>query len=367
MAAPDEVVLLTGFPSFQAKKMLGEILRSPGVFVFAIVRAKFGDEARELVAKLDDDARRRVELVGGDVASMDLGLSGAEFRDLTARVTRIHHVAHVSYLGIDRKTAEHTNVVGTREVLEFALRARKLEAMVHHSTVHVSGDRTGTVLEEELDRGQSFRNVVEETRAIAEKLVHRKAREIPSVIVRTATIVGDSVTGEVDRMDGPYLLILLMLTSPPDFAMPLPGRGDALLNLVPIDHVVRVARALGRHPHAVGRTFHIADPAPVTARRVFELVAEVGGRPAPRGFLPANVTRAILKAPGLDRIAQSPRSFIDAMATRVQYSTAGTDALVGDLQCPPFETYVDRLVAYVEDRMGERRAQKEADAVDTPS
>jgi thioester reductase-like protein len=367
VADPDEVVLLTGFPSFQAKKMLGAILRSPGAQVFAIVRAKFEEEAKDLVAKLDPDDRRRVELVGGDVASMDLGLSGAEFRDLTSRVTRIHHVAHVSYLGIDRKTAENTNVHGTREVLELAGAARKLEAFVHHSTVHVSGDRTGTVLEEELDHGQSFRNVVEETRAIAEKLVLRKASKIPSVIVRSATIVGDSVTGEVDRMDGPYLLILLMLTSPPDFALPLPGRGDALLNLVPIDHVVRAARALGRHPKAIGHTFHIADPAPLTARRVFERVAEVGGRPPPRGFLPANVTRAILKAPGLDRIAQSPRSFIDAMATRVQYSTAGADRLLGDLTCPPFETYVGRIVAYVQDRMGERRAQKEADELDALS
>ena len=30
-------------------------------------------------------------------------------------------------------------------------------------------------------------------------------------------------------------------------------------------------------PRAVGKTFHVIDPAPITARTVFELVAEVAG------------------------------------------------------------------------------------------
>ena len=67
--------------------------------------------------------------------------------------------------------------------------------------------------------------------------------ELPIAIVRPTQIVGDSRTGEVDRFDGPYLLILLILSAPQDFPVLLPARGDTPMNLVPIDFVVPGRRA----------------------------------------------------------------------------------------------------------------------------
>ena len=166
------------------------------------------------------------------------------------------------------------------------------------STAHVCGDRRGVVTEDELQAGQAFRSVVEETKARGEKLVRGAMDRLPIAVMRPATIVGDSITGEVDRFDGPYLLVLLVVTSPPDLALPLPGRGDELLNLVPIDWVARAAVALGRDARSHGRTFHLVDPRPLAARRVFELVARAGGRRGPRGSIPANLAKALLRAPG---------------------------------------------------------------------
>ena len=71
------------------------------------------------------DQRSRVQLVEGDSAAMDLGLSGVELKQLASEVDRIHHAASVSYLGVDRPTAEQMNVGGAREILEFATRARR--------------------------------------------------------------------------------------------------------------------------------------------------------------------------------------------------------------------------------------------------
>jgi len=363
----EEVVLLTGFPSFPARKMLEALLRSgPRTFVHAVVRSKFADEAEEARMELTFDERRRVNLLEGDAASMDLGLSGKEYKELAGEIDRIHHVAHVSYLGAERKVAEAVNVGGAREIVELAECSPNLKALVFHSTALVSGNRTGLVREDDLDLSRGFKNPIEETRAHAEAFVQRRAKKLPIVVLRPTTVVGDSKTGEVDRFDGPYLLVLLMLTSPPDLALPLPGRGDALLHLVPIDYVVRAARAIGLDRRAVGRTFHIADPAPLPARRVFELVARAGGRPAPRGFIPANLTKAILKTPGLDRIAQSPRAFLEALATPVQYSTANTTELLvdTDVRCPPFESYVDTVVEYVAHRLREKRARRDHEAPD---
>ncbi len=366
-AGYDEVVLLTGYPSFAARKMCEELVRGPErTLVHAVVRAKFAAEAQSAKDELPLDARQRVNLIDGDAASMDLGLSGAEFRSLAREIDVIHHAAQVSYMGVERATAEQVNVGGAREILELASACASLKCLVFHSTAHVSGDRTGVVREEELAAGQGFRNVVEETKARAEKMMRAEMGKLPICVVRPTMVVGDSETGEIDRFDGPYLLVLLIVTSPADFTLPLLGRGDALLHVVPIDYVVRAAHVLGRHPGAPGRTFHLADPEPLTVRRCFELVAKAGGRRMPRGFIPANLTKALLRTPGIDRFAKSPRALLDAIATPVRYSTSGAEELLAGsgVVCPPFAAYVERLVEYVQVRLREKRARRDADVVD---
>jgi nucleoside-diphosphate-sugar epimerase len=182
---------------------------------------------------------------------------------------------------------------------------------------------------------------------------------VPIAVVRPATLVGDSRTGAVDRFDGPYLLILLVVTSPPDLALPLPGRGDDPLHVVPVDWVARAAVAIGEDPRGRGQTFHLVDPHPLTARRVFELAARAGGRRGPRGSIPANLAKAVLRAPGIDRIAKTPRALLDALTTSVAYDARHADALLGALgvpECPPLESYLDRLVDYVQQRVRQRRS-----------
>ena len=358
----DDVVLLTGFPSLLARAVCSEILRADaGARVFALTRSTSIDESRGYIDALPVEQRKRVQLIEGDPGAIDFGFSGAEFQSLARQVTRIHHCAQVTSLSADRKTAERVNVGGAREALEFAASCVKLDCLVFHSTAHVAGDRHGLVLEEELQAGQSFRSVVEETKGRAEKLMRSSMDRIPIAVVRPATVVGDSRTGEIERFDGPYLLFLLVVTSPPDLALPLPGRGDEPLNLVPIDWVARAAVAIGRERRARGRTFHLVDPQPLTARRVFELVARAGGRRAPRGSIPANLAKVLLRAPGLDRIIKSPRAFVETLTTPVTYDSKNADELLASLgvdPCPPLETYVDRLVEYVQERTRERRASK---------
>ncbi len=366
-AGYDEVVLLTGFPSLAARKMAEELLRaSSKTLVHAVVHGKYEAEAREARDTLPFGERQRLILVEGDAAAMDLGLSGSEFKGLAKEVDIIHHMAQVSYLGAEKKLAEQVNLGGAREILEMAEACRSLRCLVFHSTAQVSGDRTGLVLEEELDKGQGFKNPVDESLARAEKRMRASMKKLPICVVRPTIIVGDSKTGEVDRFDGPYFLILLIVTSPPEVPLPIPGRSDTPLHLVPVDYVVRAARAIGRHPQAPGRTFHIGDPSPLSIKRVVDLVANAGGRGMPRGFIPANLTKALLRTPGIDRLAKSPRAFLDAIATPVSYSFANTSSLLADsdVACPPLESYVDRLVDYVQHRLREKRAQREDEIPD---
>lgn len=355
-----ETVLVTGFPSFLARKMVEELVREPETTIYCVVRQKSLEEARAVLDVLPLDQRRRIIIVEGDAASIDLGLSGRELATITPKIDFIHHLAQVSYMGAEEKLATHVNVGGAREIVELAALCPNLRCLVYHSTAQVSGDRKGLVLEDELDKGQTFRNSVEATLARGERILRSKMSKLPITIVRPTIVVGDSKTGEVDRFDGPYFLILLIVTSPPDIPLPLPSRGDAALHLVPVDYYVRAAKAIGRDSRSVGRTFHIGDPAPLTARRVFDLVASAGGRRSPRGFIPANLTKALLGVPGLDRVAKSPRAFLDALATPVTYSFTHTTELLADtdIRCPPFESYVEGLVEYVQIRLREKRARE---------
>jgi thioester reductase-like protein len=363
MARPgyDEVVLLTGFPSFLARKLAVHILENqPRTLIHAVVRAKLAREAQAAIEEWPKALRDRFAMIEGDAAAMDLGLSGAEFRSLTQEIDRIHHAAQVTYLGVDRRAAKQLNVGGAREILELARACSSLKCLVFHSTTEVAGDRTGLVREEELEAGQRFPTFVAETRARAEKLAREAMSSVPIAVVRPGTLVGESTTGEIDRFDGPYLLILLIVTSPAEIAVPLPGKGDAPLNLVPIDYVVRAAHAIGRDRRAPGRTFHVVDPNPVSAKRIFELVARAGGRRSPRGYIPTNLTKALLRTPGLERFAKSPRAFVESLATPVRFDTRNTDELLAGtgIVCPAFETYVDHIVNYVRERVREKRERR---------
>jgi thioester reductase-like protein len=360
----DEVVLVTGFPSFRAKKMVEHLVRvEEKSLIHTVVRKKFEREAKAALDALPKAERSRIVPIEGDAAAMDLGLSGKEYRELAAEVDRIHHVAQFTYPAASREQAELVNVGGMREIIELGRMCRDLRSIVLHSSALVSGDRHGLVRESELNAGQHFRTPVEETLARAERLAKSQVDKLPIIVLRPTMIIGDSGTGEVDRLDGPYLLILLIVSSPQDFPVLLPTRGEALLHLVPIDYVVRAAHHIGRQPAAVGRTFHLADPRPLTVRRVFELVAESGGKRLPGGFIPTRVAKALLSAPGVNLLTKSPRAFVEMMGTPVRYDTANTEELLGgtDITCPAFESYVDAVVEYVKKRVQERKIKSETD------
>jgi thioester reductase-like protein len=365
----EEVVLVSGFPSFRGRKMVEQILvASPATMVYTVVHPKLADQAKAFVEQLGSGQRSRLVLYEGDAAAIDLGLSGADYRGLAGRVDRIHHVAQVTYPGVSRKVAELVNVGAMREIIEFGRVCERLKCIVVHSSAQVSGSRTGLVLEDELAARQTFRSAVEETLARAERLARAAMSELPIAVVRPTQIVGDSRTGEVDRFDGPYLLMLLILNAPQDFPVLLPARGDAPMNIVPIDYVVQAAHSIGMSPQSIGKTFHLTDPKPLTVRQVFQLVAQSGGRRLPGGFIPSRLTKALLSAPGLHLVSKSPRAFIDTITTPVRYDTRNTeDVLAGsNLQCPPFESYVDALVSFVKQRVLERRSKNEEPEVEDP-
>lgn len=341
--------LVTGFPRFLPRRLALGLLARPEARVHLLTQEKHAEEARAFVDQAPPESRARLSVLTGDVASMHLGLSTSELRDLSAGVTDIWHLAEWSFLGADAGELHRVNVEGTRAVLELAADCRKLRRLNHFSTVFVSGDRVGVIAEDELASGQSFRNAYEESKFEAEVLVRRAMGQLPATVLRPSIVVGDSKTGEIDRFEGPYTIAILLVTSPLQVPVPLPGDGVAPLNVVPVDYVASSALAIGQDPRAVGRTFHIVDPSPSSSRRVYELIARRAGKKLPRLSLGYRLTDALLKVPGLERLTREQRMAIAYVNHLSFFGCRNTlEMLDGSgIHCPPIESYLDNLIEFV--------------------
>ncbi len=337
---------VTGYPGFIGKRLVRYLAeQNPDGHITLLVQPKFVKEAQRYV---DEIRGAKLEVLSGDIVDMHLGLAGREYQRLVDETTHLFHLAAVSYLGMPREVARRVNVEGTRNVLELGREAKKLERFVHFSTCYVSGDRLGVIAEDELEHGQSFRNAYEETKYEAERLVQKAKAHLPVTIIRPSTVVGDSATGEIDRFEGPYYLGMLLVLSPLVLPLPLPGNGVAPLNVVPVDFVVQATWSLAQNAAAVGKTVHLVDPNPMSARRVYELIAERANKKLPRFSISARATDLFLRIPGVEKVARPQRAAVNYVNHLALYNChAALELLDGTgVRCPPLQTYLDKLIDF---------------------
>jgi thioester reductase-like protein len=367
MSPSDRVHFVTGYPGFIGKRLVHRLIeagRGGEDRLVLLVQAKNAAAARQDLAA---HGAARAEVVEGDVEQMHLGLSGAEFKALARDVTDVWHLAARARLG-DRGELRRVNVEGTRNVLDLGLAARRLRRLNHFSTAYVSGDRVGVILEDELAMGQRFHNAYEETKFHAELLVRRAQAEIPATVFRPSIVVGDSRTGEIDRFEGPYALAILLVASPLAVPLPLPGDAVAPLNVVPVDFVVEAALSISENPAGAGRTVHLVDPAPLSARRVYEMIAERAGKRLPAMSVPARLFQAMFRLPLIDRLAHGHHAAVEYVNHLAIYNCRHLLELLDGtgIHCPPITSYLDRLIEFVQGTFARRRAEEAELEADDP-
>jgi thioester reductase-like protein len=357
MGAGARVHFVTGYPGFIGKRLVRRLVEDAlpaDDRVVLLVQPRNAAAAR---ADLGALGAERAEVLEGDVEQMHLGLAGAEWKALAREVTDVWHLAARTWLGASRPEFRRVNVEGTRNVLELGRAARRLRRLNHFSTAFVSGDRVGVILEDELAMGQRFHNAYEETKYQGELLVRAAQSELPTTIYRPSIVVGDSRTGEIDRFEGPYALAILLVASPLAVPLPLPGDAVAPLNVVPVDFVVNAAVTIGEAPAAAGRTVHLVDPAPLSARRVYELIAAHAGKRLPSVSVPARVLQALLQLPLLERLSRVHRPAIEYVNHLAIYNCRNLLELLDGtgVRCPPISSYLDRLIEFVQGTFEKRR------------
>lgn len=346
MATLARSVLVTGFPGRQpAVHLVRELAREGDRTVCCIVPESRIDRAEELLDALPAEARDRVSLWMGDPRSIDFGLSGDELAQLVERVEVIHHCASITDPAATKEEAAG-NVRAAAELLELAESMPRLKRLVFWSSATVSGNREGFVAETDLNDTMGFRNPVEESLYRAELMLREVGEDLPIVILRPALMVGDSRTGESEDLDGLYLLIRFLLSAPEDYRIPTPSRTGVRISAVPVDYAVAAALRISQDERAIGLTFHIVDPKPVTVHSALRLFAEATGRPAPREHDPLNLATALMRAPGMQRFTNTTRAFLDHLKTDVMYDDRNTRELLAGtgVTCPDLASYVDLMV-----------------------
>jgi len=366
MIAPGtgEAILLTGATGFVGMAVLARLLEYTDRDVVALVRAASQPQADArlnsvLGSVFDAPARHRgrVTAVCGDLTAPGLGL-GAAREWIAETVDEIIHGAASVAFELPLAESRSINVEGTRRVLDLAedcfARGQGLRRMTYVSTAYVAGDRRGLAREADLDLGQGFRNAYEQSKHEAERLVSSRRERLPVTIVRPSIVVGERGTGWTASFNVVYgpLRAFASGTYPV-----IPGRRDAVLDIVTVDHVADAILALAASPAAAGRTFHIVGGEQATTLgELVCLAARRFDRRAPR-FVPPRIYRSALHPLILRRVDPNTRrrlarseAYFPYFSLDLRFDDHRARELLNPLgiRATPFREYFDTLIDFAE-------------------
>lgn len=348
-------LLVTGFPGFLASALLPRLLaRRDGARAVCLVQHQHLATARQRLCDMEKAAPMlagRVDLVTGDITQPRLGLS-VESADRLDGVAEVWHLAAVYDLTVAEPVARRVNVEGTARVLELCRELPALRRLQYVSTCYVSGRFDGEFGEDSLDEGQSFLNHYEETKFEAELLVRKAMADgLPATIYRPGIVVGDSVTGETQKYDGPYFLASFLRRQGPIALVPAVGDADRVrISLVPRDFVIDAIDQLSVLETSSGRTYALTDPRPPTVRELVDAFAGHLGKRVVWLPVPLGLARSVVGGvPGLERLLGIPAEGLDYFASTTTYSTTAASAdLAGTgVRCPEFADYAGTLLDFM--------------------
>ena len=358
-AAAGGSVFVTGATGFIGRHLVSLLLARPGGRIFVLVRAaSLGRlEARRREWK---DTDGRIVAVVGDVAEPGLGISSDDLAKIRGRVGHFFHVAGLYDMSASEADLQRTTVAGTEEAVTAAVRMGA--ARFHHvSSIAAAGRYAGTFREDMFEEAVGFDDPYFRTKHDSERVV-REACPIPWRIYRPALVVGHSITGAIDKVDGPYYLFpaLERIAAALPSIVPLPGIDGGSINLVPVDFVAAAIDHIAYADGLDGKTFHLVDPHPYSVGDTLNLFAEAAGAPRFSVRVPgtetalAPLTRALSWSSGsrpgkaLEDMVGIPLRALDYVTNPTTFDCSQTvAALAGSgIRVPRLETYARNLWLY---------------------
>jgi thioester reductase-like protein len=338
---------MTGAGGFVGRYVLSHYLEKEDCDLYLLEHGRFRERLEAFLdEQVSDPGRRdRVKVLSGDISRAGLGLDAASADELKQRVTHAIHLAALYNLSAPRNVSVRANVDGTRHVLDFLEEIRSLQRFGHTSTIAVAGKHEGTFREDDLDLGQRFKNNYDETKFLSEKLVRERRSRVPTVILRPTTVVGHSLSGAIEKIDGPYYALSMIARN---MHRVVPNTRDIKFHFGPVDFVADAFYQLFEDEESVGKVFHLVDPEPLTYLEFFDLACEAMGKPRPALKLPAPLMRPSGRLPMFERLTGVPREAFEHSFYRVEYDISNAAPVLEEhgISCPPVSSYIDVMVEY---------------------
>jgi thioester reductase-like protein len=266
---------VTGATGFIGRRLVERLLSQRQGKVYVLVRAGSTGRLDDLIerwrAVTGASAGKRVQPVIGDLRRPLLGVEGEQVMELRGKIEHFFHLAAIYDMTAPAEQNTAVNVGGTTHAVELA-RALEAKRLHHVSSIAVAGEYRGRFEEEMFDEGQKLPSPYHRTKFESERIV-REQPYVPWRVYRPAVVVGDSQTGEMDKVDGPYYFFKAIQRTRkliPEW-MPLVGLDLGKTNVVPVDWVAQALDHIAHEPDLDGKTFHLTDP---RGQRVDELYNE---------------------------------------------------------------------------------------------
>jgi NAD(P)-dependent dehydrogenase (short-subunit alcohol dehydrogenase family) len=356
---------VTGATGFIGKRVVKALLARRGSVVHFLLRP--GSEGK-LDALYDfwGVGRNRAVPVGGDLTARKLGVGSGAIKALKGRIDAVYHLAAIYDLSADAQSQVQVNIEGTRHLVEFA---QAVDAgHVHHvSSIAAAGLYEGVFREDMFEEAEGLDHPYFMTKHESEKIV-RKECKLPWTIYRPALVVGDSKTGEMDKIDGPYyffkLIQRLRQILPP--WLPSVGIEGGRVNIVPVDFVVRCIDHISHAKIELkGKCFHLVDPRGYRVGDVLDIFSRAAHAPrmnlfvnaALLGFVPRSVKKGLMALAPVRRMRDAVMKDLglpDDMFTFINFPTRYDRreldaALKGSgIECPRLDDYAWVLWDYWE-------------------
>ncbi|HEY8879894.1 MAG TPA: SDR family oxidoreductase [Roseateles sp.] len=355
---------VTGATGFIGKRLVKKLLARRGSTVYFLMREESSAKLPDLLEYWGASKTRAIP-VYGDLTSKKLGVASDVIKSLKGQIDHLYHLAAVYDLSADEESQVAVNIEGTRSMVEFA---QAIDAgHVHHvSSIAAAGLYEGVFREDMFDEAENLDHPYFMTKHESEKLVRKECKR-PWTVYRPAMVVGDSKTGEMDKIDGPYYVFKLIQRMrqilPP--WMPSVGLEGGRMNIVPVDFVVD---ALDHISHKVSKghgCYHLVDPKGYRVGDVLDIFSKAAHAPkmnlfinaALMGFIPKSVKKGLMALAPVRRIRNAVMKDLglpEDMFTFINYPTRfdcrDTEAALKDsgIACPDLNDYAWRLWDYWE-------------------
>ena len=300
---------ITGASGFIGRRLVKKLLERDGSVVYFLVRSSEKDALAGLYEYWECDAKRAIPVVG-DLTEPELGIVTVDRKKLGKKTTHFFHLAAIYDLSADADIQLKVNVEGTRNTVKFA---EAIGAKHFHlfSSIASAGMFEGLFREDMFEEAEGLDHPYFKTKHDSEGIV-RKECSIPWRIYRPSIVIGDSRTGEMDKIDGPYYffkLIQKMRKMLPAW-MPTVGIEGGRINVVPVDFLVNAVDHIAHAKGEDGKCFHLVDPTPMRVGDLLNTFARAAHAPemtmrinaALFSFIPRHMRKALLALTPVRRI-----------------------------------------------------------------